>query len=100
MDSVLNVIIQPVRVNHSHIKANLQQILKTIVTILTQEPLQVDFSLHIQYQLKIEHHMLNYEGDYCILELRKYDHISDGLRSLNWLPIKERLILNDATMMR
>ena len=34
-----------------------------------------------------------------ILELRKYDHISDGLRSLNWLPIKERLILNDATMM-
>ena len=34
-----------------------------------------------------------------ILGLRKYDHISDGLRSLNWLPIKERLILNDATMM-
>ena len=33
-----------------------------------------------------------------ILGLRKYDHISDGLRSLNWLPIKERLILNDATM--
>ena len=31
--------------------------------------------------------------------LRKYDHISDGLRSLNWLPIKERLFLNDATMM-
>ena len=34
-----------------------------------------------------------------ILGLRKYDHILDGLRSLNWLPIKERLILNDATMM-
>ena len=34
-----------------------------------------------------------------ILGLRKYDHISDELRSLNWLPIKERLILNDATMM-
>ena len=34
-----------------------------------------------------------------ILGLRKYDHISDGLRSLNWLPLKERLILNDATMM-
>ena len=34
-----------------------------------------------------------------ILGLRKYDHISDGLRSLNWLSIKERLILNDATMM-
>jgi len=28
----------------------------------------------------------------------KYAHISDGLRSLNWLPIKKRLILNDATM--
>ena len=32
-----------------------------------------------------------------ILGLRKYDHNSDGLRSLNWLPIKERLILNDAS---
>ena len=30
---------------------------------------------------------------------RKYDHISDGLRSLKWLPIREKLILNDATMM-
>ena len=29
----------------------------------------------------------------------KYDHISDGLRSLKWLPIREKLILNDATMM-
>ena len=34
-----------------------------------------------------------------ILELRKYDHILDGLRSLKWLPIREKLILNDATMM-
>lgn len=34
-----------------------------------------------------------------ILGLRKYDHISDGLRSLKWLPIREKLILNDATMM-
>ena len=33
-----------------------------------------------------------------ILGLRKYDHISDGLRSLEWLPIREKLILNDATM--
>lgn len=32
------------------------------------------------------------------LVLKKYDHISDGLRSLNWLPIKDRLKLNDATM--
>ena len=35
-----------------------------------------------------------------ILGLRKYDHISDGLQSLKWLPIREKLnILNDATMM-
>ena len=27
-----------------------------------------------------------------ILGLRKYDHISDGLRSLKWLPIREKLI--------
>ena len=33
-----------------------------------------------------------------ILGLKKYDHISDGLRSLKWLPIREKLILNDATM--
>ena len=31
--------------------------------------------------------------------LRKYDYISDGLRSLKWLPIREELILNNATMM-
>ena len=34
-----------------------------------------------------------------ILELRKYDHISDGLRSLKLLPIREKLILSDATIM-
>ena len=34
-----------------------------------------------------------------ILGKRKYDHISGGLRSLKWLPIREKLILNDATMM-
>ena len=32
------------------------------------------------------------------LGLRKYDHIPEGLKSLNWLPIKDRLKLNDATM--
>lgn len=35
-----------------------------------------------------------------ILGLRKYDHISDGLRPLEWLPTREKFILNDATMMR
>lgn len=34
-----------------------------------------------------------------ILGLRKYDHNSDWLRSLKWLPIREKLILNNATVM-
>ena len=33
-----------------------------------------------------------------VLGLRKYDHISDGIRSLNWLTVKDRLLLNDAVM--
>ena len=32
------------------------------------------------------------------LGLRKYDDIPEGLKSLNWLPMKDRLKLNDATM--
>ena len=31
--------------------------------------------------------------------LRKYDHISPGLRSLRWLNVKQRLMVNDAVMM-
>ena len=31
--------------------------------------------------------------------LRKYDHISDGLRSLRWLNVKQRLMVNDAVLM-
>ena len=34
-----------------------------------------------------------------ILGLRKYDHISLGLRSLRWLNVKQRLMVNDAVMM-
>ena len=34
-----------------------------------------------------------------MLGLRKYHHISNGLRSLKCLPIREKLTLNDATMM-
>ena len=34
-----------------------------------------------------------------ILGLRKYDHISAGLRSLQWLNVKQRLMVNDAVMM-
>ena len=34
-----------------------------------------------------------------ILGLRKYDHISAGLRSLRWLNVKQRLMVNDAVMM-
>lgn len=33
------------------------------------------------------------------MELRKYDHISAGLRSLRWLNVKQRLVVNDALMM-
>ena len=34
-----------------------------------------------------------------ILGLRKYDHISAGLRSFRWLNVKQRLKVNDAVMM-
>ena len=33
-----------------------------------------------------------------VLGLRKYDHISAGLRSLRWLNVKQRLSVNDAVM--
>ena len=33
-----------------------------------------------------------------ILGIRKYDHISAGLRSLLWLNVKQRLMVNDAQM--
>ena len=33
-----------------------------------------------------------------VLGLRKFDHISQGIRSLNWLPVCNRLYLNDAIM--
>ena len=34
-----------------------------------------------------------------ILGLRKYDHISAGLKSIRWLNVKQRLMVNDAVMM-
>ena len=34
-----------------------------------------------------------------ILGFRKFDHISQGIKSLKWLPVKDRLYLNDAIMM-
>ena len=33
-----------------------------------------------------------------VLGLRKYDRISDGLESLKWLPIADKLFLNDSVM--
>ena len=33
-----------------------------------------------------------------VLGLRKYDHLSVGIGSLNWLAVKDRLLLNDAVM--
>ena len=34
-----------------------------------------------------------------IFGFRKFDHISQGIKSLQWLPVKDRLYLNDAIMM-
>ena len=39
----------------------------------------------------------NYAGR-IVLGLRKYDHISEGLKSLRWLPIADKLLLNDSVM--
>ena len=33
-----------------------------------------------------------------VLGLRKYDHISEGLKSLRWLPIAVKLFINDSVM--
>ena len=33
-----------------------------------------------------------------VLGLRKYNHISESIRSLNLLTVKDRLLLNDAVM--
>ena len=33
-----------------------------------------------------------------VLGLRKYDHISQGIKSLNWLQVSDRLYINDAVM--
>ena len=33
-----------------------------------------------------------------VLGLLKYDHISEGLKSLRWLPIADKLILNDSVL--
>ena len=33
------------------------------------------------------------------LGLKKFDHISQAIKSLNWLPVNDRIYLNDAVMM-
>ena len=33
-----------------------------------------------------------------VLGLKKYDHITDGLKSLNWLNVNDRLLVNDLLM--
>ena len=33
-----------------------------------------------------------------LLGLKKFDHISQGLKSLNWLPVSDRILVNDAIM--
>ncbi|CAH3191719.1 unnamed protein product, partial [Porites evermanni] len=33
-----------------------------------------------------------------VLGLKKYDHITEGLKSLNWLNVNDRLLVNDLLM--
>ena len=33
-----------------------------------------------------------------VLGFKKFDHISQGIKSLNWLTVEERLYFNDAVM--
>ena len=33
------------------------------------------------------------------LDLKKFDHISQAIKSLNWLPVNDRICLNEAVMM-
>ena len=40
----------------------------------------------------------NYAGR-LVLGLRKYDHISKGLKSLNWLNVEDKLFFNDSVML-
>ena len=39
-------------------------------------------------------------GSWCriVLGLKKYDHITEGLKSLNWLNVNDRLLVNDLLM--
>ena len=39
----------------------------------------------------------NFAGS-IVLGLRKYDHISEGLKSLKWLPVSDKLFLYDSIM--
>ena len=39
----------------------------------------------------------NFAG-WIVLGLRKYNHISEGLKSLRWLPIADKLLFNDCVM--
>ena len=34
-----------------------------------------------------------------VLGLKTFDHISQAIKSLNWLPVNDRIFLNDAVMM-
>lgn len=33
-----------------------------------------------------------------VCDIRKYDHVSPALKSLNWIPVKSKLYLRDAAM--
>ena len=50
-----------------------------------------------RFNIKILQLVQNFAAG-IVLGLRKFDHISHGIRSLNWLPVCDRLYLNDAVM--
>ena len=37
--------------------------------------------------------------NFAALGLKKFDHISQGIKSPNWLPVNDRIYLNDTVMM-
>ena len=53
--------------------------------------------LHLFYFNLLLQLFQNYAGS-TVLGLRKYDHIFEGLKSLRWLPIADKLLLNDSVM--
>ena len=62
-----------------------------------------DLGVYIDQSLTYSDHIIK-TASTCLrkliaLGLKKFDHTSQGIKSLNWLPVNDRLYLNDAVMM-